>query len=156
MTTQHELLEFARTYLKSVLVEAAESLDIGFDSSTPFGELGIDSFRVLRIVKALETDFGRLPKTLLFENYHVDDLAAYFVEHHGDTLLDLAVRHTSVREAGNAVVAGRPRAVRPHDDAQTPAMVAAGPVLALESQARADSRLGEWVRSLFETHKNDG
>lgn len=89
MTERDRLFDFAQDYLKALIAEAAESLDANFDSATPFGELGIDSFRVLRIVKSLENDFGRLPKTLLFENYHVNDLATYFVDRHADALRKL-------------------------------------------------------------------
>ncbi len=62
MTDRDRLFEFARTYLKSLIAESAGSIDADFDPATPFGDLGIDSFRVLRIVKSLEKDFGRLPK----------------------------------------------------------------------------------------------
>src|SRR5690606_11727981 len=51
------------------------------DALAPFGEIGIDSFRVLRIIKRLEQDFGPLPKTLLFEHYTVTALADYFAGH---------------------------------------------------------------------------
>ncbi len=86
MTDRNRLFDFAQSYLKTLIAETTDSLDANFDSATPFSELGIDSFRVLRIVKTLEHDFGRLPKTLLFENYHVNDLAAYFVDRHADVL----------------------------------------------------------------------
>ena len=86
MTDRGRLFEFAQRYLRSLIAESVGSIDAAFDPSTPFGDLGIDSFRVLRIVKSLEQDFGRLPKTLLFENFHVNDLAGYFVERHADML----------------------------------------------------------------------
>ena len=48
------LLDLTESYLKSLIAEASASLGADFDSSTPFGELGIDSFRILKIIKALE------------------------------------------------------------------------------------------------------
>ncbi|HEX8611490.1 MAG TPA: SDR family NAD(P)-dependent oxidoreductase [Telluria sp.] len=86
MLSQEMLLEYTESYLKSLVADTSASLGTNFDSAAPFGELGIDSFRILKIIKALEADFGTLPKTLLFENFNVDSLAHYFVDEHGDTL----------------------------------------------------------------------
>ncbi len=73
-------------YLKWLICEAADEALV-FDAETPFGELGVNSFLVLKILKRLEEDFGTLPKTLLFENFNVRDLARYFVKSHADTLM---------------------------------------------------------------------
>src|SRR6185369_4732436 len=66
--------------------EASDSLSSDFDSAAAFGELGINSFQVLKIIKRLEADFGTLPKSLLFENFNVGDLANYFVTKHTPTV----------------------------------------------------------------------
>lgn len=83
----HEFLQ-GRTedYLKALICEAADEA-LFFDAETPFGELGVNSFLVLKILKRLEEDFGTLPKTLLFENFNVRDLARYFVKSHTDALM---------------------------------------------------------------------
>ena len=73
-------------YLKSLICDVADTALV-FDAETPFGELGVNSFLVLKILKRLEEDFGTLPKTLLFENFNVRDLARYFVKSHADTLM---------------------------------------------------------------------
>jgi acyl carrier protein len=86
MTDQELLLELTESYLKSLVSEASSSLSPDFSSFAPFGELGVDSFHVLKIIKALEADFGTLPKTLLFENFNINDLARYFVREHTQTL----------------------------------------------------------------------
>src|SRR5216117_4125670 len=86
MIHQELLRDVTESYLKSLISDAAGTLSSDFDSSTPFGELGIDSFYVLKIIRRLEADFGRLPKSLLFENFRVSDLANYFVTKHGETL----------------------------------------------------------------------
>lgn len=69
MIDQEQLRDLTESYLKSLIAEASGSPGADFDVSAPFGELGIDSFRVLKIIKALEADFGTLPKSLLFENF---------------------------------------------------------------------------------------
>ncbi len=81
--TLHERTE---NYLKSLICEAADAVLV-FDAETPFGELGVNSFLILKILKRLEQDFGTLPKTLLFENFNVRDLARYFVKAHADVLM---------------------------------------------------------------------
>jgi polyketide synthase PksN len=78
--------EHAETYLKSLIAQAADGLADDFDSTAPFGDLGISSFYVLKILSRLEADFGRLPKSLLFEHFNAADLAAYFCRQHEVTL----------------------------------------------------------------------
>src|SRR5438046_5687381 len=80
------LRDSTEAYLKALIAEAAGSPGSEYDSSTPFGELGIDSFYVLKIIKRLEADFGTLPKSLLFENFNITDLAKYFVTKHAQKL----------------------------------------------------------------------
>ncbi|NOT89833.1 MAG: SDR family NAD(P)-dependent oxidoreductase [Lysobacter sp.] len=83
----HEILqELTENYLKSLISGAADT-EVMFDAQTPFGEMGVNSFHVLKILKRLEQDFGTLPKTLLFENFNVRDLAQYFVKKHLDVLM---------------------------------------------------------------------
>ncbi|MET1256790.1 SDR family NAD(P)-dependent oxidoreductase [Aliikangiella maris] len=93
---EHDVLvEKAELYLKSQIASVSDSLEADFDSAMPFAELGIDSFYVLKVVKKLEDDFGRLPKTLLFENFNISDLANYFANKHRDRLRDV-VNHESL------------------------------------------------------------
>ncbi len=183
MTDRDRLFEFARRYLKALIAESAESIDADFDPATPFGDLGIDSFRVLRIVKSLEQDFGRLPKTLLFENFHVNDLAGYFVERHADALRAMSAdtgRFAAPASAGPAAApAAASAVVSTHVSAsastqnppaqpqvsRSPASTAheapraaapAAAILGFEQTLRADPEIGEWVRNLFAEHTNDG
>lgn len=86
MMDHDTLQERAEHYLKSLICEAADEALV-FDAETPFGELGVNSFLVLKILKRLEQDFGTLPKTLLFENFNVRDLGRYFVKSHAETLV---------------------------------------------------------------------
>lgn len=86
MSRTEVLRELTEAHLQSVIREVAEATDGDFDTTVPFKELGIDSFRVLKILRRLEEDFGSLPKTLLFENVNIDDLTRYFVARHEQTL----------------------------------------------------------------------
>ena len=86
MIYQEQLRDLTEAYLKSLVAEASDSLTGDFDSSAPFGELGINSFYVLKIIKKLEVDFGTLSKSLLFEKFTIDDLAEYFVAQHEPAL----------------------------------------------------------------------
>src|SRR5580765_6898463 len=83
---QELLHDLTQTYLKSVFSEAVDDLNQDFDSFSPFGELGVNSFQVLKIIKRLEGDFGTSPKTLLFEEFNINSLATYFVDKHPKTL----------------------------------------------------------------------
>ena len=86
MIRQELLRDSTESYLKSLIADASGTLGADFDSFAPFGELGIDSFRVLKVLRKLEADFGTLPKSLLFENFTINDLTNYFVEKHEETL----------------------------------------------------------------------
>jgi polyketide synthase PksN len=154
----HRILqERAEAYLKSLISDAAAAATLGheFDSSASFGELGIDSFRVLKIIKRLEVDFGTLPKTLLFENFNINDLAQYFVGKHEVVLRDLLGGADS-----NAFPAGEGNSARTDDRSSAaqdsrPTEMAVSPILAREDEALAHSEIGPLVRQLFEDFKNE-
>jgi acyl carrier protein len=155
MTNQEFLLERTESYVKGLISELSNSLTPDFDSLAPFGELGLDSFHVLKIIKALEADFGTLPKTLLFENFNVGDLARYFVTEHAQTLsakLAKDLRTASDRTGPQQL---RPVAV-PSKSAAEPIGATSRPILMLEKDAYAHPELGESVRKIFDRYKNDG
>ena len=159
---QELLRELTETYLKSLISEASGTLGSDFDSSAPFGELGIDSFCVLKIIRRLEADFGTLPKSLLFENFTVNDLADYFVSRHEQTLsakFAAELQRTGTLHHGN----GRP--LKSHKPAEQPAPPAGravagafspGSIRILEKDALAHPELGPIVQALFERHKIEG
>lgn len=86
MNQKEILLEFTESYLCSIMSEVADLPITTNDSATPFLELGIDSFRILQIIKKLEEVFGTLPKTLLFENFNIGDLSNHFVNNYEEIL----------------------------------------------------------------------
>ena len=134
MMHQERLRDLTESYLKSLIAEVSGSLGSDFDSFAPFGELGIDSFYVLKIIKRLETDFGRLPKSLLFENFNINDLVNYFVARYEQNLL--------ARFAGELpgeVVAKK-----------------AEPVRILERDAHTHPQWRELVQMLFSRYKSEG
>ncbi len=156
MIDQEQLSAFAESHLKSLIAEASGSLDANFDSFAPFGELGIDSFRVLKIIKALEADFGTLPKTLLFENFNVNDLARYFIDKHAGTLsAKLALGRPATRPQQAIGTNGSATAGAVQPPAAQP-VASAQPLLVLEKDAWADPALGQVVKGVFDRYKNDG
>src|SRR5215472_6577001 len=99
MIHQEQLQDLTESYLKSIISEISGALNSEFDSLAPFGELGIDSFHVLKIIRRLEADFGTLPKSLLFEHFTINDLASYFVRNHEQAL---AARFAEKLQGGNS------------------------------------------------------
>jgi polyketide synthase PksN len=166
MMSQQELLrDLTESYLKSLMSEVCDSLTPDFDSFTAFGELGIDSFYVLKIVRRLEADFGTLPKSLLFENFRINDLANYFVTKHAQTI--------EARFASELTGAGSPSSVAerrpdpgvipvqkaepaPVPEVPVPAVAVERPIRILESNARVHPQLGPVVRELYDRYRYEG
>ena len=159
-TSLHDLTE---SYLKSLISGVADSLSPDFDSFTPFGEMGIDSFHVLKIVKRLEADFGTLSKSLLFENFNINDLAGYFVGKHEQALRDRFAERLR-RSTCGAPSNGHPlKPIELPEVEKTPAApqpdTAAGetaPIRALEMEAYRRPELRELVQTLFSLYKREG
>ncbi|HXH38834.1 MAG TPA: beta-ketoacyl synthase N-terminal-like domain-containing protein, partial [Thermoanaerobaculia bacterium] len=127
-----------------------------FDSLAAFGELGINSFQILKIIRKLEDDFGTLPKTLLFENFNIADLASYFVEKHEATL---AARFAETVEDAVVQISRRqpgPSEARLRTARSTGAGRESAPILILEKDAYAHPELRDLVQTLFTRHKIEG
>jgi polyketide synthase PksN len=152
---QDRLLEPTESYLKALVSGVSGSSSAHFDSRTPFGELGVDSFRVLKILKMLEADFGKLPKTLLFEHFNVNDLARYFIGRHAPTLSAKFAAESTSRVAAVQVAEPARRSQEPSPVANR-AAATSRPILLLEEQAYAHPQLGEWVRNTFDRYKGEG
>ncbi|TWI44010.1 polyketide synthase PksN [Pseudoduganella flava] len=148
-------LEWIESHLKALvatLLPEGASRDV--DVQAPFGELGIDSFRVLKIIKALEGDFGVLPKTLLFEHFNIDSLARYFAEHHGAAL---ATRMAAAPQAARRPAAPQPAAMSAPAPASIPvAAPEKTPIRLFERDLPRHPELAAVVAALFERHKNEG
>src|SRR5262245_8564476 len=86
MIDQDRLQDLTESYIKSLISEVSGAVSSQIESLAPFGELGIDSFYFHKTIRRLEADFGTLPKSLLFENFNINDLANYFVTGHAQTL----------------------------------------------------------------------
>ena len=147
MATQNSLLELTESYLQSLFADAVGMAASGFDTSAPFGELGIDSFRVLKLIKVLEADFGRLPKTLLFERFNVGALAQYFVEQHAPAL---EARFASPVAAAAVQASPVPIAT------PSPPPAVQGPLRLLEADLPKHPALQALVQALSERHRNEG
>ena len=156
------LQESTESYLKSIISEASGAPNLDLDSLAPFGELGIDSFYVLKIIKRLEADFGTLPKSLLFEHFNISALASYFVDKHGQTV---SAKFAAGGQAANGLAHTNGRHLKPVPvlaEEKPPAgraypiAPAAAPIRILEKEAYAHPELKELVRSLFDRYKIDG
>ncbi len=163
MIDQDSLREMTESYLKSLIAEASGSVSGDFDQRAPFGELGINSFHVLKIIKALEGDFGVLPKSLLFEHFNVADLAGYFIGKHESVLqtkFDDQLSGNGSRAAG----VGRASSPSAATAATRPAVATrsngsgakAEPIRMLERDALLHPWLGGVVRALFAEYKSEG
>ena len=154
MMDHDTLQERTEAYLKSLICEAADAALV-FDAETPFGELGVNSFLILKILKRLEQDFGTLPKTLLFENFNVRDLARYFVKTHAEVLM---------RKFADAPLPARapvtPAEIRPAHAAAaqtTPAAVVAPapPMMVSIRQLERYPQLSQRRLEIFHQYKNE-
>ncbi|WP_394849111.1 SDR family NAD(P)-dependent oxidoreductase [Pendulispora brunnea] len=85
----------AAQYLKQLLASTLKLEPSRIETDAPLERYGIDSVLALKLVNQLETVFGSLPKTLMFEYQSIDALAQYFIENHRDTLMPLLAVRTS-------------------------------------------------------------
>lgn len=163
MIEQELLQDLTESYLKSLISEISGRLSRDFDASAPFGELGIDSFYVLKIIRRLEADFGTLPKSLLFENFNVSDLANYFVSKHSQVLAakfadklqgSASVHHTNGRQATEVNV--REEKKPSASNGINAAVTGTAPIHILEKEAYEHPELRELVQGLFERYKIEG
>ncbi|HET8887713.1 MAG TPA: SDR family NAD(P)-dependent oxidoreductase, partial [Candidatus Angelobacter sp.] len=127
----------------------------------PFGELGIDSFYVLKIIRRLEADFGTLPKSLLFEHFTISDLANYFACKHEQTLTAKFAEELHGAN-GFAHANGRPQksadvsaGAKPVQDRAKPAAEKDAPICITEQEAYAHPELREAVQQLFRRYKRE-
>ena len=160
MMTQELLRELTESYLKSLFAETSEVLTSDFDSFASYGDLGINSFHVLKIISRLENDFGTLPKSLLFEKYNIHDLTDYFVGEYQDAL---TARFAEGATADNFVTdAGQQQSPRVDVTAETRPSVAsqstapgagATAICIPAAEACTHPELGKLVQTLFDRHK---
>lgn len=158
MGQEDQLQEMTEEFLLSLISGISDSLIDASKVTSPFQELGIDSFHVLQVIRRLETHFGTLSKTLLFENFTIRDLANYFVVNHRQKLQEQLEANHFARSPKTSKPTPPP-ASEPAN-ASKPAVVAtpAGrhPILILEREALTHPHLGPLVSDLFQAHKNEG
>lgn len=159
MIDKEILLESTECYLKSLISEFTQ-ISIGDNCvSTPFQELGIDSFRILQIIKKLEEEFGTLPKTLLFENFNIGDLSYYFVDKYEGVLRE---KFKKEKEDSDRVVYTNEESLNSIEettkiiDNQFDLSARETPILILEKEANKHLELLKLVEKLFNQYKNEG
>src|SRR5260370_5075162 len=160
MIDQERLRGLTESYLKSLISEVSGSLSSDFDSFAAFGELGIDSFNVLKIIRRLEADFGTLPKSLLFENFTISDLANYFVCNHEQTLTAKFAEELHETNGFAHANGWKPKPVEVPDKTQPPAAhrvnktaEEAAPIRILEKKAYEHPELRELVQTLYARYR---
>ncbi|WP_437836515.1 SDR family NAD(P)-dependent oxidoreductase [Sorangium sp. So ce1153] len=82
-----ELSQKTAHHLKRLLASTLKLPPDRIETGAALEKYGIDSVLALKLVNQLETAFGALPKTLMFEYQSIDALAQYFIENHRDTLV---------------------------------------------------------------------
>ncbi|MFF0836623.1 MULTISPECIES: SDR family NAD(P)-dependent oxidoreductase [unclassified Streptomyces] len=94
-----ELAEKTIGFLKQALARVTGLAADGLDADELLGTYGMDSILATELTAALESTFGSLPKTLMFEYHTLVELAGYFVDQHGPALEQLFARTGAPREA---------------------------------------------------------
>ncbi|MEU2103549.1 SDR family NAD(P)-dependent oxidoreductase [Nocardia sp. NPDC019255] len=108
----------AETYLKGLLAEYCRLDPQRIRTRIPLQDYGIDSVLISKMNDRLETDFGPLPSTLLFEYQTVRDLAGYLADEHGARLADVTA--DSATAPGDAAIAQGAPTTAPGDPATSP------------------------------------
>ena len=174
MIDQEKLIEYTEFYLKSLFSGVSDCLPENFDAFSPFGDLGIDSFRILKIIKLLEVDFGVLPKTLLFENFTINDLAKHFVNQYTDIIQNkfanhsagnnVSVKISNTLENGMTTISDKIAQDQINLKNDIPAdepkkdneLLSKTPIRVFEKDLHKYPELDRIIRDIFDTYKNDG
>ncbi|XLS29198.1 SDR family NAD(P)-dependent oxidoreductase [Flavobacteriaceae bacterium M23B6Z8] len=159
MDQKEILIESTEAFLCSLISEVANLTITDNDSTTPFQELGIDSFRVLQVIKKLEEEFGTLPKTLLFENFNISDLSNYFVEKHPDVIHARFGNQIRPQKESSIPVKQEGESSEPKSEDETPQSSAdelRNPIIILEKEAIKHLELKDWYYQIFNQYKNEG
>ncbi|HKP98382.1 MAG TPA: type I polyketide synthase, partial [Fibrobacteria bacterium] len=83
------LEEMALEFLKRQLCDLLKIPSQRIDAQAPFEAYGINSVLAMNLTNRLEKVFGPLSKTLFFEYQSLRELAAYFLQSHGEKLAAL-------------------------------------------------------------------
>jgi acyl transferase domain-containing protein/acyl carrier protein len=75
-----------KKYFKKLVGAALKVPPDRLEADTPFENYGIDSVMVMHLTGELETSFGSLSKTLLYEYQTIEQLTHYFVQQHSSQL----------------------------------------------------------------------
>ena len=173
MIDQDLLRDLTESYLKSLISEVSGAMSSDFDSSAPFGELGIDSFHVLKIIRRLEVDFGTLPKSLLFENFNINDLANYFARKYEQVLCARFAKEMSAKEipakeipqanSNGHANGSKPKSAEVAKDAKAQETSRAdgiareaAPIRILQKELSAHPELQQVVHEIFDRYKMEG
>lgn len=79
--------EAIESYIKGIVSRQLKLAPSRIQPGEPLEKYGIDSMSIVRMTNEMERDFGELSKTLFFEYQTVEELAAYFMDHHADSVI---------------------------------------------------------------------
>ncbi len=82
VATSAETRGKVRDFVIDTLVKVLKIPASRLDAKTPFEKYGIDSIVQATLIQEMESSFGELPKTLLFEHSTIDELVDHLVAHH--------------------------------------------------------------------------
>jgi len=173
--SKEKLIEATESYLCSLISDVADLPITTNDASTPFLELGIDSFRVLQIIKKLEEDFGTLPKTLLFENFNISDLSNYFAETYTSILTakfsntktvqknttgkpkskEIKKQYISTSVVQTPKKISAPQVLEKNNVVEQKIVLEKKPIIIAESELMEHPKLKDWYLTIFNAYKNE-
>ncbi len=137
-------------YVKGLVANVLKEKPELIDTRQRFERLGVDSLIALKIIRTLEKDVGSLRKTLLFENFCVEDLAVYLKKEFTAKLADkLNIRKHSAAEGGRP--AGEHEGRGASSQRKPLMLLAATAEGNEESCVTVDAELQGQVKALFQT-----
>lgn len=100
--------------LKEIFVKTLKIEESEIEEDTLFENYGVDSILIMSLNEQLEKEFGKLPKTLLFEYQNMRTLSQYFINNHSDKveMLTNKNRQTIVRPAAMTEKKNREKNIR--------------------------------------------
>ncbi|MBO8191789.1 SDR family NAD(P)-dependent oxidoreductase [Streptomyces oryzae] len=117
--------EATEAHVTAVFARVLELPPDRLDPEATFGDFGVDSLVALELTKALETDYGPLPATLLFEQTTIRQLADHLHTLPGGPSAAPAPDPSAVRPAGGGTAG--PGTATPQPSPQTDPQPVTGP-----------------------------
>lgn len=89
ITDTQELYNETYQFLKEIFVRTLKIDESEIEEDVLFEKYGVDSILIMSLNEQLEKEFGKLPKTLLFEYQNMRTLSQYFINNHSEKIAEL-------------------------------------------------------------------